>query len=741
MADGMQHEEREPVTDEPVPDLGRRRFVQAGSAGLVLGFVLPACDRGKDRPAPEVPPAEPMAMPGAGAPTDEAPAGPVVNGWLRIGPDDQVTLLVPEAEMGQGILTAFAMIAADELRADWSTMRAEHAPLDPARFGRQATGGSTSVRQGFAPLRKVAAQAREMLIAAAAEGWGVDPSECTAREGRVTHPAGERVARFGELAEAAAALTPPAEPTMLPRQDWTLIGTRRKRLDAPAKTRGEARFGLDVQLPGMRYAAVARSPIFGGRLDGFDAEAARRVPGVQEVVEIPAGVAVVAEHTWAALEGRKALAARWTPGRAGAFDTAEVETHFASIVDKGSRVRRDGRGAGGLRGAAGDRRIDADYAFPYLAHAPMEPPGCTAAVKDGGVELWVATQSPTGAGQAAARIAGVSEDRVTVHSTFLGGGFGRRSQTDFVEEAVAVAKALGDGAPVKLTWSREDEIQGGRYRPGGLARLSGVVGGDGLPETWVMRLATAPIRPGRGVDRAAVSGAADLPYGIPNVEVTYARPTLPITCWYWRSVGHSQNTWLVEGFLDELLALGGKDPVEGRLALLGDHPRHRRVLEVAAEKAGCGGALPAGHAQGVAVCEAYGSFIAEVAQVSLGPDGAVRVHRVTTALDCGDVINPDTVEAQIEGAVAFGLSAALHQRVDFEGGRAVQANFGDYPLLRMSEMPVVETHLVRSGEPLGGVGEPGTPPIAPAVANAVRALTGQPVRRLPIRLDPAASSA
>jgi len=722
-------------TDDPLVDLRRRRFLQVGSAagaGLVLGFPLTGCDRKKDAPeAPTPAPDEGAAeTPEAAAPP--AADGPVVNGWLRVAPDDTVTILVPEAEMGQGVHTAFAMIAADELRADWSKVRAEHAPLDPERFGKQLTGGSTSVRQGYAPLRKVAAQAREMLAAAAAEGWGVPVTACRVDHGKVTHPESGREATFGELAEAAAGRTPPPDPTLLGDDELRLIGTPQPRLDTPAKTRGQARFGLDVAVDGMRHATVARCPIFGGTLDGFDGTKAKQVPGVRDVVEIPQGVAVVADHTWAALKGRDALDVRWKPGDHGDLDTAKVEAHFASIVDDGDRARRDGSPGAAIRRAPADRRLDADYAFPYLAHAPMEPLGCTAAVRDDGVDVWVATQSPSRVGATAAEILGIPESKVRVHSQYLGGGFGRRSQSDFVAEAIELAKRVG--APVKVTWSRDDDIQGGRYRPGGLARFSGAVGDDGMPVAWVHRIAAAPINSDTGVDRAAVSGAADLPYAIPNVEVTYARPTLPITTWYWRSVGHSQNGWVVESFLDELFALGGKDPVEGRLALLREHPRHRKVVEVAADRAGWGRSLPEGHARGVAFCEGYGSVVAQVAEVSIA-DGRPRVHRVTTAIDSGAVVNPNTIGAQIESAIAFGLGAALHQRIDFEKGRAVQSSFGDYPMLRMSEMPEVATHLVPSGGPLGGVGEPGTPPIAPAVGNALRQLTGKPIRRLPIRLD------
>lgn len=716
------------------PDLQRRRFLQAGGAagaGLVLGFTLPACRKDEEPPASAAdeaaPPPEPATAP---ARAD----GPVVNGWLRIGTDDHVTLLVPEAEMGQGVLTAFAMIAADELGADWAKMHAEHAPLDPERFGRQSTGGSTSVRQGFEPLRRVAAQARAMLVEAAAERLGVDAARLTVADGQVRDAGSDRALSFGALATAAAGKQPPREPTLRPREEWKLIGTRQRRLDAPAKTRGEATFGLDVQVDGMVHAAIARCPIHGGALEGFDAAGAKAVPGVTDVVEVPGGVAVVAAHTWAALEGRKKLDVRWKPGPAGAVDDATIEAELTRVVDGGDEVRRDGDPDRALRAAPAARKLEATYRFPFLAHACMEPLGCTARVHDGGVELWVATQSPSGVARAVQEVAGVPRDRVTVHVPFLGGGFGRRSQSDFVEEAVALSKKLGK--TVKITWTREDDTRGGRYRPGGLARFAGAVDADGRPVAWSHRLATAPIGRSAGADGTAVSGAADLPYAIPNVSVRYARPELPITTWYWRSVGHSQNGWMVEGFLDELLALGGQDPVEGRLALLGDRPRHRRVLEVAAERAGWGGAVPEGHALGVAVCEGYGSFVAEVADVSID-GGRPRVHRVVSAIDCGDVVNPDTVEAQVEGAIAYGLSAALHQRLTFRDGRTVESNFHDYPIVRMSEMPAVETHVVRSGEALGGVGEPGLPPIAPAVGGAVRALTGRPVRSLPIRLGDA----
>lgn len=694
--------------------LSRREFLAVSSsagAGLVIGFHLPR---------------RAFADATAAAATD-------INAWVRIGADDVVTLIVSESEMGQGVLTALPMILAEELEADWTRVRSEHALADSAKYGRQSTGGSTSVRTNYDRLRRVGAAAREMLIEAAARTWGVDHAACRARNGEVLHePSGRRL-RYGELAEQAATIPPPENPPLKDRTDFRLIGKRAKRLDTPAKVTGAATFGADVRLPGMLVAQVVHPPVFGGRVGRVEGSAALALPGVRHVVEIPTGVAVVADNFWAAKKGRDALRITWDDGGHGDLSTAKITALLRTLVDGGVDARKDGDVAGVLAGAA--QTVEAVYELPYLAHATMEPMNCTADVRPESCEVWVSTQAPSSSQQVAAEITGLGPEQVTVHTTFLGGGFGRRSQTDFVADAVHTSKAVG--RPVKVVWTREDDTRGGWYRPAAYNRMVGALDASGWPVAWVHRIASPSIlerfRPlPDGIDRSSVEGAANLPYAIPNVHVTYAKADLPITLWFWRSVGSSLNAFVVECFVDELAAAGGKDPVALRQRLLAAHPRHRRVLDVAAEKAGWNRPLPAGRGRGIAVHESFGSIVAQVAEVSLREDRTVRVHRVVCAVDCGDVVNPGIVEAQMESGIAYGLSAALYGEIHIAGGRAVEGNFDTYPVVRMREMPAVETHIVTSGDALGGIGEPGTPPIAPAVCNALYGVTGTRIRKLPI---------
>ncbi len=696
----------------PTSTLSRRQFLEissAAGAGLLIGFHL------------------------EGRTAAAATLAADINAWVRIGTDDIVTLLVSESEMGQGVLTSLPMILAEELEADWSKVRSEHAPTDATKYGRQSTGGSTSIRTNYDKLRQVGAAAREMLIDAAAQTWRVDRRTCRAQNGAVRHePTGRRL-RYGQLAERAASVTPPENPPLKDRKDFRLIGKAVKRLDTPSKVNGSAIFGIDVTVPGMLVAQVAHPPAFGGRVERFDASAALAVPGVRHVVEIPTGIAVVAEHFWAAKQGRDALRVTWNDGGHGGLSSARIAAMLREIVDRGVEARNDGDVAAAVAGAA--NTVEAVYELPYLAHATMEPMNCTADVRADRCEIWAPTQAPSGTQQVGAGITGLPPERVTVHTTLLGGGFGRRSQTDFVADAVHTSKAVG--APVKVIWTREDDTRGGHYRPPAYNRLVGALSRDGRPVAWEHRIASPSILEAFGplrdaVDRSSVEGAANMPYAIPNVRVTYAKADLPITLWFWRSVGSSLNAFVVESFVDELAAAAGADPVEFRLRLLAEHPRHRRVLTVAAEKAGWTTPPPAGRARGVAVHEAFGSIVAEVAEVSLRPDRTVRVHRVVCAVDCGDVVNPDTIVAQMESGIAYGLSAALYGEIHIAGGGAVEGNFDTYPVLRIDEMPAVETHIVTSGDPLGGIGEPGTPPIAPAVTNALYALTGTRIRKLPI---------
>jgi isoquinoline 1-oxidoreductase beta subunit len=699
--------------------MDRRDFLFATmtAAGLLFELSLPGCSAGGRPVSPSAPAEGKVAL----------------TAWILIAPDDTVTLRVNRSEMGQGVSTSLPMILAEELDADWARVRFEHAPVEPGTFGDQATRLSNAVMDNYAPLRKAGATARQMLIAAAARRWNVDPSTCRAERSTVLHASGKRL-RYGELLADAAAMPVPAEPQLKSPASFTLIGKSVPRLDTPDKLAGRPVFGIDVKVPGMLTALVARCPIFGGALRAFDARAARAVPGVIDVARIPSGVAVVAESFWAAKKGRDALAIEWEPGASAGLSSASISAALRAAVDHGKEARTEGDPAAVL--AREKRTLDAVYEVPYLAAAPMEPLSCTADVRARSCDLWVATQVPVFTQRAAADLTGLPLGAVRVHATQLGGGFGRRKQIDFVVEAIELSRALG--RPIKVVWTREDDIRGGLYRPAACCRLSGAVDAKGRPIAWIHRIAAQPLPPTfeptvkDGIDAWAVQGAVDLPYGIRDVQVTYAMPpALPVTPWFWRAIGSSYNAFAAECFFDELCALGGSDPLETRLGLLAGAPRHRRVLERAAAEARWGGALPAGRARGLALHASFGSLCAQVAEVSM-EGGEVRVHKVVCAIDCGGVIHPDMVAAQMESSVVYALSAALHGKIDIEDGRAVQSNYSDYRILRLAETPVIETHVIAEGDPLGGIGEPGLPPTAPAVCNALRALTGRPARKLPL---------
>lgn len=710
--------------------IDRRRFLQVSAAGggsLLIGFSLFGCKGKREAPAStdEQTPAEAPA-------TANEPV--TLNAWIRIDPDDTVTFSIDKAEMGQGVLTSLAMILAEELDADWARVRSVHAPADASLYGLQITGGSMSVRMGFDPLRKAGAAARAMLVSAAARRWDVDASQCRTEPSRVLHPDGTTALRYGELLGEVASATPPEDPPLKDAKDYRLIGKPMPRVDTRDKTLGTAVYGIDVARPGMLVAQVEHSPVFGGKVTSVDAGAAEKVPGVHKVVQIPSGVAVVADHFWAAKKGREALDIQWDEGAHAALSSASIRDTLQAAIAQGKPLRKDGDPAGVLRKSK--RTIEAVYEVPYLAHATMEPLNCAVEIGADGCDIWTGTQWPTDVQKVAAGITGLPVEKIRVHTAMLGGGFGRRAKHDFVEDAVHIAKAAGK--PVKLIWTREDDMRAGYYRPIVYNQLAGSVDAEGWPDAWVHRLSSPALTqtflpPKDGVDPTTAEGAAGLPYAIANIEVTASNPELPVPTWFWRSVGHSQNGFTTECFLDELAALGGKDPLDVRLRLLADQPRHKRVLERAADAAGWGKPLGEGKARGLAVHESFGSFVAEVAEVSV-ERGAVRVHWVVCAVDCGVVVNPSIVHAQIESGIAYGLSAALWGKIDIDKGRPVQSNFHDYRILRMSEMPAVETHIVAEGDSIGGIGEPGTPPIAPAVCNALRALTGKPVRKLPIEI-------
>jgi isoquinoline 1-oxidoreductase beta subunit len=700
------------------PQVTRREFLQAASAagaGLVIGFTLPSCAR-----PPAGPPLEP-------------------NAWLRIGADESILVLVDRSEMGQGVTTSLPMLLAEELEADWSKVRIEFAPADPAYnnllFGMQGTGGSSSIRAAYTALRQAGAAAREVLISAAAETWGVDRSECRAERGAVIHSGG-RSLTYGRLVATAATLPVPADPPLKESKDWKIIGTRVPRLDTPPKVDGSAQFGIDVTVPGMLVAVVARCPVFGGKVASFDPAGAQAVPGVRHVVQISSGVAVVADGYWPALTGRAALEVAWDEGPNAGVSSTGISRLLADRAERpGVRARHEGNPDAALSLAA--RRLDAEYETPFLAHTTMEPMNCTAHVRADGVDIWAPTQFQTGAHQMGASIGGVSAEQVKVHTTYLGGGFGRRFELDFIQEALETSKAVG--APVKVIWSREDDVRHEWYRPASYHRVRAGLDGRGRPVAWTHRVVAPSIMirvfPGtvqNGLDGEAVEGAVEMPYAVANAHVDYVMADTGVPVGFWRSVNHSYNAFVVESFIDELAHAAGQDPYEYRRGLLSNAPRYLRALELAATRAAWGSALPAGVFRGIAVHRSFESYVAQVAEVSVAPDGTVRVHRVVCAVDCGPVVNPDTVEAQMQSGIVYGLTAALYGEIGIDRGRVVQGNFNDYPMLLMAEMPRVEVHIVPSTDAQGGVGEPGTPPIAPAVCNAIFAATGKRIRKLPI---------
>ncbi len=694
--------------------MDRRHFLQVtGAVGLVIAFRIPV-RRG----------AVPFAP----------------NAWLRIGTDDSVLVIVDRSEMGQGVTTSLPMLLAEELEADWTKIRFEFAPADKAYinqlFGIQGTGGSSSVRAAWKPLRVAGAQARTMLIAAAAQTWSVEPASCRAEAGAVTHAATNRRLSYGALAQQAAALPVPADVQLKDPKTWRLAGKPTKRLDTRFKVNGSAQFGIDVRVPGMLTAVVARSPVFGGKVRSFDATAAKAIAGVHHVVQISSGVAVVGDGYWPAKQGREALTVTWDEGPVAQVSSASIAQLFAQrAAQDGAVARHDGDAVAALAGAP--QRVEAVYEMPFLAHATMEPMNCTAHVRADGVDIWAPTQNQTGVQMVGGQIGGVPPEKVAVHTTYLGGGFGRRFELDFIVEALETSKAAG--APVKVIWSREDDIQHAQYRPANYHQLRAGLDASGRPVSWTHRIVAPSIMARmfpqtvkNGLDGEAVEGGVGLPYAIPNVHVDYQLTDTGIPVGFWRSVNNSFNAFAVEGFMDELAAAAKQDPYEYRRALLANAPRDRGVLELAASKAGWGTPLPAGRGRGIAVYKSFESFAAQVAEVSVSPEGDVRVHRVVCAIDCGMHVNPSTIEAQMQGGIVYGLTAALKGAIDIQGGRVVQSNFHDYQMLRLAEMPVVEVYIVPSEEAPGGVGEPGTPPIAPAVCNAIFAATGKRIRKLPI---------
>jgi isoquinoline 1-oxidoreductase beta subunit len=704
----------------------RRRFLKSSAAlagGLVIAFRLP--ERGGPARA-------------QGAP--KAPVHP--NAFLRVAKDGTVTVMVKNLEFGQGVTTALPMLVAEELECDWARVRAELAPAAPeyahTAFGMQMTGGSMSVVDSWTQLRTVGAQARAMLVAAAAQQWKAKPEACRAEKGFVRGPGGKK-ASFGSLAEAAGKLPVPDKVVLKDPKQFRLIGKPTRRLDTAERIEGRSVFGLDVKRPGLHTALVAHAPVFGARVASFSAEKVKSVPGVTHVVELPQGVAVVAKTFWAAKKGRDALEVRWDLGPGASVSTEGLRAQYAELAKKPGPMARRPADPAALKGAA--KTVVAEYEVPFLAHAPMEPLNCTVEFRGDSAEIWCGSQFQTVDQAAAAKVLGLPPEKVTLNTMPAGGGFGRRANpaSDYVTEACEIARAVK--VPVKVVWTREDDIRGGYYRPMYVHRVEAGLDAGGAIVGWSHTIVGQSILKGTafepylvkdGIDHTSVEGAADTPYDIPNLAVTLHTPQTVVPSLWWRSVGHSHTAFVMETMVDELAAAAGEDPVAFRRKLLAKQPRLVAALDLAAQKAGWGKPLPKGRGRGVAVHESFGSVCAQVAEVSI-EKGEVKVHRVVAAFDCGLVVNPLTVEAQVQGAIAFGLSAALHGAITLEDGRVRQSNFHDYRVLRMSEMPVVEVHIVPStADKPTGVGEPATPPIAPAVANAIFAVTGKRPRVLPL---------
>jgi len=699
----------------PRPTLSRRGFILASvsaAGGLAIGI----------RPSLAADPA-----------TEVGP-------WVVIDPDETVTIRVARSEMGQGIWTALPMIVAEELECDWGRVRAEYASanrnLTEHVYGSMSTGGSQSVRTTHELLQQAGASARVRLIGAAARRWGVPEVACTAENGSVVHTATGRRLTYGALAREAADIHPAQEPPIKPPQQFRLCGTSVARLDSAAKSTGAAQFGIDVRLPGMLYAAVVLCTVPGGTVKSFDAAKIVHRRGVQAVISVPGGVAVVADRYWRAKQAAASLPIEWDFGPGAGTSTEQFRAEYRAALDDPMVVARsDGDARAALTGA---KVIEALYDVPHLAHATMEPLNCTAHVQPDRVDVWLGTQAPEFALQLAARAAGVEPGKVFVHNCFLGGGFGRRSMNDELIQAVIVAKAIGK--PVKLIWSRETDMQHNRYRPMAALRCRGALGADGSVTALHIQTAVGSIQrslgrlpPAADMEPMAVSGLTDQAYAVNNLLVEAVLKNTNVPVMFWRSVGYSQNTFVFESFIDELAHAAGQDPYQFRRKLLADQPEWLRVLDTAAEKAGWGTTLPNGKGRGIAIHISHDTIVAEVAEVALSSAGEVRVERVVAVADPGWVINPRLIQMQLEGGIIFGLTAALYGAITIKDGAVEQGNFDTYPMVRMADAPKIETYLTLSGgSRWGGIGEPGTPPVGPAVANAIFAITGKRIRSLPI---------
>jgi len=726
----------------------RRDFLKTGAAGsvaLVIGFHL-----------------SPNALADQAENQEKKPPNPF-DAWVHIAPDNRVTLILAKSEMGQGIMTALPMILAEELCVDWKQVKVEQAPTNPKIYD-HGTGGSGSVAGSWLPLRRAGAAAREMLVSAAAQKWEVSPDTCKAENGQVVHGNPKRYLSYGELVEAASKLPIPNFNTVPLKNsdDFSLVGHNTLRVEARDKAIGAARFGIDSRVPGMLYAVVARCPVFGGELASFDSTKAKAIPGVRDVISFKTsgrgasttgGVAVLADNSWAAIQGRNALDVKWNEGGAANESTPELHKQFLANASKpGKVVRNDGDADSAL--AASLKKIEAAYEFPFAPHACMEPMNCTVHIRPDSAEAWVPTQAPQWAQGVIAEAAKLPPEKVVVHTTLMGGGFGRRYQADFVMEAAQVAKATGK--PVMVLWTREDDMQHDFYRPASYHKLQGALDANGNLAAWKHFQTSTSIAAKwsqKGEDDSGLGEfgtGATIPYLTPNLRIEYTLAESSVTRAWWRSVEHSSSGFVVESFIDELAAAAGQDPLAFRLKLIGgdrkiprfgedkapplDTARLKGVLQLAAAKAGWGMPLPKGVGRGIATFYSFNSYTAAVAEVSV-KDGAVKLHRLVYGVDCGRPINPDGVRAQVESAAIYGLSAALHDAITISAGRVEQSNFHDYQMPRMSETPLTEVHVVMSKEEPTGIGEPGLPVVAPAMCNAIFAATGKRVRRLPLRSE------
>ena len=723
------------MSDIIIENLSRRRFLQ-GSAGLTLGFCLPVV----------------AAAAGKSGLVDASAATFEPNAFLRIGADNSVTVLSKHLEMGQGTYTGLATILADELDADWNHVRVEGAPADAKRYNNtfwgpaQGTGGSTAMANSWDQMRKAGATGRAMLVSAAAKSWNVGAADIVIRDGVVSHAASGRKASFGELALDAAKEAVPTEVKLKDPKDFRLIGKQAKRKDSAAKTNGSAKFTQDVFLPGMLVAVVAHPPLFGATVKSFDASKAKAIKGVVDVVQIPQGVTVLATDTWSAKKGRDALSVIWDETQAFKLGSAEILAQYKEMAKKPGLIAKQ-TGDATKAFASASKVLSASFDFPYLAHAAMEPMNCVIHRHADGCEVWNGEQFQTVDQAKVAALFGLKPEQVKLNMLYAGGSFGRRAstQSDYVLEAAHIVKAINGRAPVKLVWLREDDMRGGFYRPMFHHAMEAAVDGNGKLVGWRHRLVGQSIMLGSpfekmmikdGVDHVSVEGASNLPYAIPNLTVDLHTPTnIPVPVLWWRSVGSSHTAYSTEVFLDQVAVAMGKDPVALRLELLNDHPRHAGVLKLAAEKANWATPLKAAagerRGRGIAVHESFNSFVAQVAEVTISKDGSIKVDRVVCAVDCGTAINPDNIRSQVEGAVGFALSAALHGEITLKEGRVEQGNFDGYAPIRISEMPVVEVHIVPSSGAPTGIGEPGVPPLAPAVANAIAAATGKFLHKMP----------